>query len=293
MILAQEFVSDKPARIISNRIYKWLTTTRVRSSSLRRGQEDKNFPVKPAYLPPAEHISGREKGEAKEIAGTGHFSQCITETYHLKVLKCTTVICSTSLHCHFNIVQTQCVRIQETHLLVLVALAVVYSRAVQTLKPDLNSLKHYYTAKYRFQLLVLLTAAFSNLPSTLFGTPCMCFHGQHIPCFMEIRLQGDKIWLFGCRWRLSIQCKLMDLHRRKMKYYSSCTLPSLLNQYTFCTHNIDTAYFQKMSSLVYQVIPIPSPTHELLHANNINCDQSIFLPQTTLQNPKQLVFIFN
>ena len=50
-ILAEELVSDKPARTARNRVYKWLTTGWVRSLRPRGGPEDENLPVTPTHLP--------------------------------------------------------------------------------------------------------------------------------------------------------------------------------------------------------------------------------------------------
>lgn len=192
-----------------------------------------------AYLPPAENQSVEGKGEAKEREGMDHFSQYSNETHQLKILKQTvlysdpwhqqTAFMWHSLHCHFDIVQAQRRKIWETHLLVLVTLTVVCSKAVQMLRPDVNSLKPYYVAKYCFRDLVLLTAAYSNLPNTSFGTPCTCCHGQHVPMASPSYVCSETVWLFAFRWCLSLQCKDMDLYRRKVKYYSNCTLPSLLH----------------------------------------------------------------
>lgn len=146
MILAQEFVSDKPARIISTRIYKWLTTAWAQDREESRKPKTSQESL-PTYLLLSMSTEGK-KGKRKKLQEQAILAYALLKlTIWRYSNKCTTVICDTSLHRHFDIVQTYHTRIWETHLLVLVALAAVYSKAVQTLKPDLNSLKHYYTAK--------------------------------------------------------------------------------------------------------------------------------------------------
>lgn len=120
------------------------------------------------------------------------------------------------------------------------------------IRPGLNSLEHYYIAKYRFQVLALLNAAHSNLPRTSLGTPCTRFLRQHVP-LASLRyvsreskfgcLVSDgfypysvRIWICtGGKWNVTVTVLFLLLHLVRFLYPIILTQRSFKRCHPLCT----------------------------------------------------------